>query len=126
MILDVTARRLNRTPIVAIGGRLGCGHGRAADATATGAAGRAFGPQGVRPERGQGAFVPNRLRQKAGLNRGILASCWGLLANRTEQKAADSGAVVIYVDLSTPPSNAASAATSHFSVMGPLSRPAVR
>ena len=45
-----------------------------------------------------GAFLPNRRRQKAGLNRGILASCWGLLATRTEQKAAASGAVVIYVD----------------------------
>ena len=45
-----------------------------------------------------GAFLPNRARAKAGLNRGILASCWGLLATRTEQKAAASGAVVIYVD----------------------------
>ena len=45
-----------------------------------------------------GAFLPNRRRQKAGLNRGILASCWGLLASRTEQKAAASGAAVIYVD----------------------------
>ena len=45
-----------------------------------------------------GAFLPNRRRQKAGLNRGILASCWGLLATRTEQKAAASGAVVIYVN----------------------------
>ena len=45
-----------------------------------------------------GAFLPNRRRQKAGLNRGILASCWGLLATRSEQKAAASGAVVIYAD----------------------------
>ena len=49
------------------------------------------------PERA-GNFLPNRRRQKAGLNRGILASCWGLLATRSEQKAAASGAVVIYVD----------------------------
>ena len=49
------------------------------------------------PERA-GSFLPNRRRQKAGLNRGILASCWGLLATRSEQKAAASGAVVIYVD----------------------------
>jgi len=49
------------------------------------------------PEHG-GNFLPNRRRQKAGLNRGILASCWGLLATRTGQKAAASGAVVIYVD----------------------------
>ena len=45
-----------------------------------------------------GAFLPNRRRQKAGLNRGILASCWGLLATRTAQKAAASGAAVLYVD----------------------------
>ncbi len=45
-----------------------------------------------------GAFLPDRRRQKAGLNRGILGSCWGLLATRTEQKAAASGAAVIYVD----------------------------
>ena len=45
-----------------------------------------------------GAFLPNRARAKAGLNRGILASCWGLLATRSEQKAAASGAAVIYVD----------------------------
>jgi len=52
-----------------------------------------------RPDPGQpGAFLPNRRRHKAGLNRGILASCWGLLATRSQQKAAASGAVVIYVD----------------------------
>jgi len=45
-----------------------------------------------------GAYLPNRRRQKAGLNRGILGSCWGLLATRTEQKAAASGAAVMYVN----------------------------
>ena len=45
-----------------------------------------------------GVYLPNRARAKAGLNRGILASCWGLLATRAEQKAAVSGAVVIYAD----------------------------
>jgi putative transposase len=45
-----------------------------------------------------GNFLPNRRRQKAGLNRGILASCWGLLAARTDHKAAASGAAVIYVN----------------------------
>jgi putative transposase len=45
-----------------------------------------------------GNFLPNRRRQKAGLNRGILVSCWGLLATRTDQKAAASGAAVIYVN----------------------------
>jgi transposase len=49
------------------------------------------------PEK-DGAFLPNRRRQKAGLNRGILASCWGALATRTEQKAVASGALVVYVD----------------------------
>ncbi len=54
---------------------------------------------GPKPDPDQpGAFLPNRRRQKAGLNRGILASCWGLLATRSEQKAAASGAVVLYVD----------------------------
>ena len=45
-----------------------------------------------------GNFLPNRRRQKAGLNRGILGSCWGLLATRTDQKAAASGAAVTYVN----------------------------
>jgi putative transposase len=45
-----------------------------------------------------GAFLPNRARAKAGLNRGILGSCWGILATRTEQKAVASGALVIYVN----------------------------
>jgi putative transposase len=46
----------------------------------------------------KGSFLANGARAKAGLNRGILASCWGLLATRTEQKAAASGVVVVYVD----------------------------
>jgi putative transposase len=46
----------------------------------------------------RGGFLPNRARSKAGLNRAILGSCWGLLARRAEQKAAASGAAVIYVD----------------------------
>lgn len=45
-----------------------------------------------------GAFLPNRARAKAGLSRGILASAWGLLASRTQQKADASGVSVIYVD----------------------------
>ena len=45
-----------------------------------------------------GSFLPNRAKAKAGLNRGILASCWGRLATRSEQKATASGAAVIYVD----------------------------
>jgi len=45
-----------------------------------------------------GSFLPNGARSKAGLNRAILSSCWGLLARRVDQKAAASGAAVIYVD----------------------------
>jgi transposase len=45
-----------------------------------------------------GGFLPNRARSKAGLNRAILGSCWGLFARRAGQKAAASGAAVIYVD----------------------------
>ncbi len=52
-----------------------------------------------RPDPGRaGAFLPNRARAKAGLNRGILASCWGILGRRLEQKAAASGVAVIYAD----------------------------
>jgi putative transposase len=49
------------------------------------------------PERPD-AFLPNRARAKAGLNRGILASCWGTLAARAEHKAIASGVTVIYVN----------------------------
>ncbi|TDD59889.1 transposase [Kribbella antibiotica] len=34
-----------------------------------------------------GGYLPNRRRAKAGLNRGILASGWGLLVRRLEEKA---------------------------------------
>jgi putative transposase len=52
----------------------------------------------AKPDPGQpGAFLPNGARAKAGLNQGILASCWGLLARRTEQKAAVSGVTILYV-----------------------------
>lgn len=52
-----------------------------------------------KPDPGRpGAFLHNRASAKAGLNRGILASCWGVLAARTEQKAVASGAAVIYVN----------------------------
>jgi transposase len=46
----------------------------------------------------RGGFLANGARSKAGLNRAILGSCWGLFARRAEQKAAASGAAVIYVD----------------------------
>jgi transposase len=46
----------------------------------------------------RGGFLANGARSKAGLNRAILGSCWGLLAQRADQKAAASGAAVVYVD----------------------------
>jgi transposase len=45
-----------------------------------------------------GRFLPNRRRQKAGLSKGILASAWGALAGRTQEKAEASGVAVVYVD----------------------------
>ncbi|MET9275368.1 transposase [Kribbella sp. NPDC003557] len=38
------------------------------------------------PER-PGQFLPNRRRAKAGLNRGIMANCWGVLVRRLDDKA---------------------------------------
>jgi transposase len=49
------------------------------------------------PER-PGAYRPNQARAKAGLNRGILASCWGLLGKRLADKGAASGVQVVFVD----------------------------
>jgi putative transposase len=46
----------------------------------------------------RGGFLANGARSKAGLNRAILGSCWGLLARRAGHKAAASGAAVIYAD----------------------------
>jgi transposase len=41
----------------------------------------------TRSARGTVAEPGRNVRQKAGLNRGILANCWGLLARRLEEKA---------------------------------------
>jgi transposase len=49
------------------------------------------------PDR-DGAFLPNRARAKAGLSRGILASAWGILGQRLEQKAGASGVTVLFAD----------------------------
>ena len=43
-----------------------------------------------------GGYLPNRARAKAGLNRGILASAWGVLGTRTRQKAGASGVTVVF------------------------------
>jgi putative transposase len=45
-----------------------------------------------------GAFLPNSRKAKAGLNRGILSSCWGALGRRLEEKGAASGVTVLFVD----------------------------
>ena len=55
-------------------------------------------PQAKPDPQRPGGFLPNGARSKAGLNRSILGSCWGLLAQRAEHKAVASGAAVIYVD----------------------------
>src|ERR1019366_6646477 len=45
-----------------------------------------------------GNFLPNGACAKAGLSRGILASCWGVMASRLEQKAAASGVTLLQVN----------------------------
>jgi putative transposase len=45
-----------------------------------------------------GGFLQNGRRRKAGLNRAILASGWGLLGRRIRQKAEASGVTVLFVD----------------------------
>ncbi|NQU37393.1 MAG: transposase [Actinobacteria bacterium] len=45
-----------------------------------------------------GSFLPNLARAKAGLNRSIHRSCWGLFAQRLQDKAAVSGVTVITVN----------------------------
>jgi transposase len=51
-----------------------------------------------KPDPGQpGTFLPNRARAKAGLSRGILASCWGLLGRRLQDKATVSGVQIVFV-----------------------------
>jgi putative transposase len=46
----------------------------------------------------QDGYLPNGRRRKAGLNRAILASGWGLMARRAVEKATASGAMVVYID----------------------------
>lgn len=45
-----------------------------------------------------GAFLPNQARAKAGLNRSIHRSCWGLFAQRLQDKATVSGVTVVKVN----------------------------
>ncbi len=45
-----------------------------------------------------GAFLPNRAKAKSGLNRSIHRACWGLFAQRLQDKAQVSGATVIKVN----------------------------
>jgi transposase len=44
-----------------------------------------------------GGYLPNGKAAKAGLNRGIYANCWGLIAQRLEHKTSASGTTVIEV-----------------------------
>lgn len=53
----------------------------------------------AKPDLGNpGNFLPNQRKQKAGLNRAILMSAWGILASRTQEKAEASDCAVTYVD----------------------------
>jgi putative transposase len=45
-----------------------------------------------------GTFLPNQARSKAGLSRGIMASCWGRVGQRIKDKGEASGVQVIFVD----------------------------
>jgi transposase len=45
-----------------------------------------------------GSFLSNKAAAKAGLSRGILASCWGTLGQRIEQKARAAGAIAVFTD----------------------------
>jgi putative transposase len=52
-----------------------------------------------KPDPGQpSSYLPNGARAKAGLNRGILASAWGVLGQRIKDKAEASGVQVVFVD----------------------------
>lgn len=52
-----------------------------------------------RPDPDQpGAYLRNRARSKAGLNKAILASCWGLLGRRLAEKGAACGVTVLFAD----------------------------
>ena len=44
-----------------------------------------------------GHYLPNGKAAKAGLNRGIYANCWGLIAQRLEHKTSASGTVLVCV-----------------------------
>ena len=45
----------------------------------------------------EGRYLPNGKAAKAGLNRGIYANCWGLIAQRLEHKTSASGTALVYV-----------------------------
>lgn len=45
----------------------------------------------------EGHYLPNGKAAKAGLNKGIYANCWGLIAQRLEHKTSASGTVLVYV-----------------------------
>jgi len=45
----------------------------------------------------EGGYLPNGRAAKSGLNKGIYANCWGLIAQRLEHKTSASGTVLVYV-----------------------------
>ena len=60
-----------------------------------------------KPDPGKpGEFLPNGAAAKAGLNRGILSSCGGMLARRIEQKAAASAVTAVFATPVSPASSA--------------------
>jgi transposase len=45
----------------------------------------------------EGRYLPNGKAAKSGLNRGIYANCWGVIAQRLEHKTSASGTILIEV-----------------------------
>lgn len=45
----------------------------------------------------EGHYLPNGKAAKSGLNKGIYANCWGLIAQRLEHKTSASGTTLVYV-----------------------------
>jgi len=45
----------------------------------------------------EGHYLPNGRAAKAGLNKGIYANCWGMIAQRLEHKTSASGTTLVYV-----------------------------
>jgi putative transposase len=55
-------------------------------------------PKAKRDPDSDGGFLPNGAAAKAGLNRSIYASCWGLIRQRLIHKTCASGTIMVVVD----------------------------